>query len=128
MYRMAIIWLSLAVIVGLASCNSAKKQKFDDEAAPPADAGPLDITPDEEPTTPATAEEPEVETITPDEPAGGPIDLQPSTHIVQKGDTLYRLARFYYDDQTMWKRIWEANRDQIPDPNTLKIGQELIIP
>jgi nucleoid-associated protein YgaU len=31
-------------------------------------------------------------------------------------------------DATRWKEIWEANKDQIKDPNLIHIGQELRIP
>ncbi len=49
-------------------------------------------------------------------------------HVVQRGDTLYSLARQYYNDNSQWRRIYEANRNQIGDPNVLKTGQKLIIP
>ena len=50
------------------------------------------------------------------------------THVVQKGDTLYSLARKYYNDQSKWKVIWEANKSSIPDKNKLAVGTKLIIP
>ena len=50
-------------------------------------------------------------------------------HVVQKDDTLFKLARQYYDgDQSKWKAIWEANMDRIPDKDKLKPGTELVIP
>jgi len=50
-------------------------------------------------------------------------------HVVRKGDTLFSLARHYYQgDQSKWRRIWDANREQIPDRDKLKVGQELVIP
>ena len=49
-------------------------------------------------------------------------------HVVQRGDTLFKLARQYYNDQSQWKRIYEANRSQIPNQNVLKVGQKLMIP
>lgn len=49
-------------------------------------------------------------------------------HTVAKGDTLYSLARMYYNDQRRWKDILEANSDQISDPNKIRVGQRLIIP
>ncbi len=53
----------------------------------------------------------------------------PRTHVVQKGDTLYKLARDYYDgDQSKWKLIHEANLDKIPNKDKLKPGTELVIP
>jgi nucleoid-associated protein YgaU len=49
-------------------------------------------------------------------------------HTVAKGDTLYSLARLYYSDQSKWKVIYNANKAAIPDPNHLKVGQQLTIP
>lgn len=49
-------------------------------------------------------------------------------HLVQRGDTLYKLARQYYNDQNKWKEIWEANRARLADPNKLRVGMKLIIP
>lgn len=52
----------------------------------------------------------------------------PRTHVVAKGDTLYALARKYYNDQSKWKDIWQANKNGVPNPDKLSIGTELIIP
>jgi len=49
-------------------------------------------------------------------------------HIVQEGDTLYKLAIKYYNDGTKWEKILKANRDIIKNENILLAGQELIIP
>ena len=49
-------------------------------------------------------------------------------HTVVPGDTLYHLARKYYDDSTMWKIIYEANEDTIVNESSLIEGQILIIP
>jgi nucleoid-associated protein YgaU len=50
------------------------------------------------------------------------------THVVRKGDTLYKLARVYYNDQSKWRAIWDANRDKVSDPDVLSVGQTLVIP
>ena len=50
------------------------------------------------------------------------------TYVVHKGDTLYELARRFYNDQARWKDIWEANRTRLPDPDQLRVGMKLIIP
>ena len=50
------------------------------------------------------------------------------THTVVKGDTLYALARCYYDSAQRWKDIYEANRDRLTDPDLLLIGEVLVIP
>lgn len=50
------------------------------------------------------------------------------THMVQKGETLYALARMYYSDQSKWRVIYEANRGIMSSPHSLQVGQELVIP
>jgi len=49
-------------------------------------------------------------------------------HVVVKGDTLYSLARAYYDDQRRWKDIYQANQSVIADPDLILVGQQLMIP
>ncbi len=49
-------------------------------------------------------------------------------HVVAKKETLYALARTYYNDARRWKDIFEANRETIDDPNRIFIGQRLLIP
>jgi len=53
---------------------------------------------------------------------------QRGTHVVAKGDTLFKLARMYYNDQARWKDIYAANQGVLSDPNVLRVGQELVIP
>lgn len=63
-------------------------------------------------------------------PAGGEM-LSASfgrTHLVAKGDTLIKLSRYYYGNDSGWKGIWEANRNRVPNPNQLAVGTNLIIP
>ena len=50
------------------------------------------------------------------------------THTVAKGDTLFGLARQYYGDQSKWRTIYDANRNELPDPNRIRVGQRLVIP
>ena len=49
-------------------------------------------------------------------------------HSVQRRDTLYSLARLYYNDHRQWKKIYEANRERIANPNMIKVGMNLVIP
>ena len=53
---------------------------------------------------------------------------QVATHTVVNGDTLWDLAEHYYANPFDWRRIWEANRTQIGDPNLILPGQVLSIP
>ena len=50
------------------------------------------------------------------------------THIIQKGDSLWKLAKKYYGDGTKWQIIHEANKAVIPNPTLLPVGLEIIIP
>jgi nucleoid-associated protein YgaU len=56
------------------------------------------------------------------------VPIKTTEHTVVSGDTLYHLARKYYDDSTMWKIIYEANEDTIVNESSLIEGQILIIP
>ncbi len=49
-------------------------------------------------------------------------------HVVVSGDSLYELAKTYYDDGTKWKAIKDANPSKIKGRNGLSLGTELIIP
>jgi nucleoid-associated protein YgaU len=49
-------------------------------------------------------------------------------HIVEKGDTLSKIAEKYYGDPNLYPQIFEANQDILKDPNIIQIGQKLRIP
>lgn len=53
---------------------------------------------------------------------------QVATHTVAAGDTLWDLAQRYYQNPFDWRRIWEANRAQVTDPNLIEPGWVLTIP
>ncbi|GAC1404580.1 MAG: hypothetical protein NVSMB56_19130 [Pyrinomonadaceae bacterium] len=53
---------------------------------------------------------------------------QGESYTVQSGDTLSKIAKHFYGDTNEYMRIFYANRDQIDDPNMIKVGQELTIP
>ena len=48
--------------------------------------------------------------------------------MVQKGETLYSIAKQYYGDGKQWTKIQEANKERISDPNKVPAGTKLIIP
>ena len=62
----------------------------------------------------------------PARPAGAPGGAK--TYVVVKGDSLSKIAQRFYGDAQDWKRIYEANRDLIRDPDLIHPGQELRIP
>lgn len=47
---------------------------------------------------------------------------------VQPGDTLSKLAKVHLDDPKRYMEIFNANKDQLKDPNLIKVGQKLVIP
>lgn len=49
-------------------------------------------------------------------------------YTVQAGDTLSRISQQVYGTSGRWSEIFEANRDQMASPNSLRVGQRLRIP
>lgn len=49
-------------------------------------------------------------------------------YTVQRGDTLSHIAKAHYGRASQWSRIFEANRDQLEDPDRIQPGQVLRIP
>jgi nucleoid-associated protein YgaU len=49
-------------------------------------------------------------------------------YTVVPGDTLSAIAGSFYGDPNLWPRLFDANRDQIIDPNLIFPGQVLRIP
>ena len=47
---------------------------------------------------------------------------------VQAGDSLSKIAKREYGDANEWKRIFEANKDILKDPDKIFPGQKLKIP
>lgn len=67
--------------------------------------------------------------------AATPQALQPApaqsavdTYVVQSGDTLSRIAGKVYNDPSKWEAIFNANRATLPSPQSLKVGQTLVVP
>ncbi|MDJ1470602.1 LysM peptidoglycan-binding domain-containing protein [Cytophagaceae bacterium DM2B3-1] len=51
---------------------------------------------------------------------------QETTYTVKSGDSLSKIAKNY--PGLTWQKIYEANKDQIKDPNLIHPGQKLKIP
>jgi len=49
-------------------------------------------------------------------------------YTVKPGDSLSKIAKQFYGDANQYMRIFEANQDQLDDPNKVQVGQELNIP
>jgi nucleoid-associated protein YgaU len=57
-----------------------------------------------------------------------PAVAQPRIYEVVSGDSLSKIAKHFYGDAAKYQKIFEANRDQLKDPNLIKPGQKLQIP
>ncbi len=50
------------------------------------------------------------------------------TYTVQPGDTLSAISKKVYGNANQYMRIFEANRDQLQNPDRIQAGQKLKIP
>jgi nucleoid-associated protein YgaU len=50
------------------------------------------------------------------------------TYTVKAGDTLSKIAKEFLGDANQYMKIFEANRDQLSNPDLIKPGQVLNIP
>jgi len=53
---------------------------------------------------------------------------QSKTYTVKAGDTLSKIAKEQLGDANAYQEIFDANRDQLTDPDKIKPGQVLKIP
>ncbi len=53
---------------------------------------------------------------------------EPEKYTVRKGDTLAGISERFYGTRSDWELIYRANRETLPSPHALKVGQTLIIP
>lgn len=59
---------------------------------------------------------------------GGETAAAPRTYTVKPGDTLSGIAKDQLGNASAYTKIFEANRDQLNDPDKIKPGQVLKIP
>ncbi|MGI2293657.1 5'-nucleotidase C-terminal domain-containing protein [Paenibacillus sp. GXUN7292] len=71
--------------------------------------------------------EPEIEAPikTPDKESS---EVTVKTYTVVKGDNLFRIAKKTLNDGTLWKQIYELNKDKIKNPSLIYPGQILVLP
>ena len=63
----------------------------------------------------------------------GDVKIDPNakaetTYTVKSGDTLSKIAKTHLGDANAYMKIFEANKDQLTDPDKIKPGQVLKIP
>jgi LysM repeat protein len=56
------------------------------------------------------------------------LTAQYKKHTVVKGDCLWDIAGFYYNNPFLWPVIYEANKDSIADPHWIYPGEVFVIP
>jgi nucleoid-associated protein YgaU len=74
----------------------------------------------------------------PDQPPPGdvPVDERlspttgdvPVTYVVEAGDTLIKIARKVYNNESRWRDIYAANRHQLAQPGLIRVGMRLELP
>jgi nucleoid-associated protein YgaU len=52
----------------------------------------------------------------------------PRTYTVVRGDNLSKIAKAIYGNANRWRDIFEANRDQLDNPDLIQPGQVLKLP
>jgi len=61
-------------------------------------------------------------------PPVAPKAAESRTYTVAAGDNLSKIAKHFYGDANKWKKLFEANKDTIKNPDLIKIGQVLRVP
>ena len=131
----ATISVTLVVLAAVALAGCPKKAPMQPVEVAAVERPGTELTPEtpERPWTPEVAEPPIRERPTPDtaetattEPPEPETKKGPTVYTVQKGDTLYAIARKFYGDQRRYRDIAKANN--LADPNRIYVGQVLKIP
>lgn len=125
-------YLSIATLLGLSACSSVPTTP--EAAAPPdaavaaAEATAQPVTPDVTTMPPADTTPSAVSASTPEQAPPQVTGTPPSdSYTVQAGDTLMKIAFDTTGDLYQWKKIYEANKDKIPNPAALSAGTVLQI-
>jgi nucleoid-associated protein YgaU len=63
-------------------------------------------------------------------PSGSAAGNAPTArmYIVQSGDSLSKIAKKFYGNANTWKKIFDANRDVVKNPDVIQPGWKLQIP
>lgn len=76
----------------------------------------------------STATKPESPKFDPGPVGSAGTSTAEGSYVVESGDSLSKIAKREYGDMNQWRRIYEANKDQISDPDLIHPGQKLRIP
>ncbi len=134
-------WVLVAVLaVGLIGCEQKRKDEELPQinpaeleaSAPPPEPVPAKPTESTEPVPAVEVETPAPSTTTPPAAPASPTTpasaQPPRTYVMQRGDTLYSLAKRFYGDGKLWTKIADANRDKVRDVTAIPVGTVLVIP
>lgn len=72
--------------------------------------------------------DPLYEDLTADITIDSSLKVPETLYTVVAGDSLSKIAKKYYGDANQYMKIFDANKDQLKDPNLIKVGQTLRIP
>lgn len=64
-------------------------------------------------------------------PAAQEVASKPAsgtTYVIASGDCLWNITYRFYGSGSRWAELYEANKDVIQEPNTLHVGQVIVIP
>lgn len=61
-------------------------------------------------------------------PADIPATPTGATHVVQRGDSLWKIAEQHYGSGLKWRDLYDANRTLVKDPSVIQPGWSLILP
>jgi LysM repeat protein len=79
-------------------------------------------------STEATSPEGALPRAKPTAPPESSTESGTHTYIVKAGDTLSSISKEFYGNSEDYVRIFNANKDQLNNPNSLEVGQSLEIP
>jgi nucleoid-associated protein YgaU len=75
---------------------------------------------------------PKADDITADFPVDASLQQQTGpgmrTYKVKAGDTLSKISKEFYGSPNEYMKIFDANKDQLANPDNIRVGQELKIP
>jgi nucleoid-associated protein YgaU len=63
-----------------------------------------------------------------EEQVASEIKVSQREYVIQKGDSLWKIAEKELGSGHRWKYLYELNKDRIKSPSKLKAGQKIIIP
>ena len=123
------LWIACAAATGVMSgCGATPAAQPTTAAAPPPTTAPAPAAAASPARPPLASPAASPSVAAPTQVAatpGGPTQ----EYEVKAGDTLLSIAVEFYSDQTLWRRIYDANRDVIgADPDKLSLGMKLRIP